>query len=87
MESTLVRNVEIKARTNKQIKHDAKEIYSSWGLSLSDAINLFLIKSVDVGGLPFEMKKTINHDKLRKNAHIAKLDKNGVAVLPEEWND
>jgi len=27
-----------------------------WGMSLSDAVNTFLIKSVEVGGLPFDMR-------------------------------
>ncbi len=34
----------------------ATEIYSCMGLTLSDAINMFLIKSIEVGGLPFNMR-------------------------------
>ena len=51
-----IRNAEGKFRTNSEVKKRATEIYSHWGLSLSDAINAFLVKSVEVGGLPFEMR-------------------------------
>jgi len=34
----------------------AKEIFSGYGISVSDAINIFLNKVQKVGGLPFEMR-------------------------------
>lgn len=34
----------------------AKEIFAGYGISVSDAINIFLHKVQKVGGLPFEMK-------------------------------
>ncbi len=57
-----------KTRTNvyldKTIKEKAKEIYKQYGVSLSEAINMFLVQSVMERGLPFEMKfpndETIN---------------------------
>jgi DNA-damage-inducible protein J len=49
-----------KTRTNvyldKAIKEKAKEIYKQYGVSLSEAINMFLVQSVMERGLPFEMK-------------------------------
>jgi DNA-damage-inducible protein J len=49
-----------KVRTNvyldEQIKQKAKEIYKHYGISLSDAINIFLTQSILVQGLPFELK-------------------------------
>jgi len=49
-----------KARTNiylnKTIKKQAQQIFSEYGLSLSDAVNMFLRQSVFVNGLPFELK-------------------------------
>ncbi len=30
----------------------ATEVYTRWGLSLNDAINTFLIKSIEVGAFP-----------------------------------
>lgn len=49
-----------RVRTNLTLdgatKEKAKEIYKKFGLSLSDAVNIFLNQSVRCHGLPFEMK-------------------------------
>ncbi len=50
------------ARKQTSIKVDpeawerAKEIFAGYGISVSDAINIFLHKVQKVGGLPFEMR-------------------------------
>ena len=43
-------------RTTTQIKADAAAVYARRGISLSDAINIFLAKSIEVGSLPFDMR-------------------------------
>jgi DNA-damage-inducible protein J len=49
-----------KVRTNvyidSEIKAKAKEIFSRYGFSLSDAVNMFLVQSVFEKGLPFALK-------------------------------
>ena len=49
-----------KTRTNvyldTNLKEQAKEIYKHYGLSLSEAVNIFLAQSVFNRGLPFEVK-------------------------------
>jgi DNA-damage-inducible protein J len=49
-----------KIRTNvyldSEMKEQAKQIFKKYGVSLSDAINMFLTQSVMERGLPFEMK-------------------------------
>lgn len=49
-----------KSRTNvyldTNLKDQAKEIYKHYGLSLSEAVNMFLAQSVFNRGLPFEVK-------------------------------
>ena len=44
-------------RLNPEIKEEASELYESLGITLSDAINLFLVQSIREGGLPFEVKR------------------------------
>jgi DNA-damage-inducible protein J len=50
------------ARKQTSIKVDpiawerAKEIFTSYGITVSDAINIFLHKVLKVRGLPFEMR-------------------------------
>ena len=51
------------ARKQTSIKVDpiawesAKEIFENYGISVSDAINIFLNKVRLVGGLPFDMRE------------------------------
>ena len=49
-----------KSRTNvyldTNLKEQAKEIYKDYGLSLSEAVNIFLAQTVFHRGLPFEVK-------------------------------
>jgi DNA-damage-inducible protein J len=40
----------------------AKEIFAGYGISVSDAINIFLHKVQKVGGLPFEMRDDVYYD-------------------------
>lgn len=49
-----------KIRTNvyldTNLKAQAKDIYKQYGLTLSDAVNMFLAQSVFNQGLPFDLK-------------------------------
>ena len=88
MTTTTARKAEIKTRTTDRVKADATDIYSRWGLSLSDAINLFLIKSIEVGGLPFNLRiEKPTYEAISAKAYHAELNADGIAVLPSDWND
>jgi DNA-damage-inducible protein J len=82
------RRAEIKTRTTDEVKKNATEVYARWGLSLSDAINTFLIKSIEVGGLPFDLRpEAPSYDAIAAIAYKPKLNDEGVAVLPSDWDD
>lgn len=53
-------SIQQKSRTNiyvdVNIKDQAKEIFNQYGLSLSQAVNIFLTQSVLNRGLPFDIK-------------------------------
>ena len=53
-------SVQEKSRTNiyvdVNIKEQAKDIFNQYGLSLSQAVNIFLTQSVLNRGLPFDVK-------------------------------
>ena len=53
MAKTAMLNVRIDPST----KADAEKLFSSFGITISDAITIFLHQSLMVGGLPFEMKQ------------------------------
>ena len=85
---TTTRTAEVKTRTTAQIKAEASAVYARWGISLSDAINIFLAKSIEVGGLPFDMRpETPTLDRLEHYAYRSTMDSNGVAQLPGDWDD
>ena len=46
-------------RTDPEVKRRAEDIYQSFGITLTDAVNIFLRKSIMEGGLPFEMRASV----------------------------
>lgn len=86
--ATAAKNAEIKTRTYADVKSRAAEVYARWGLSLNDAINIFLVKSIDVGGLPFDMRPSApSYESLSRIAYKASVNEDGVATLPADWDD
>ncbi len=53
-------------RTDKEIKEAAEKIYSSLGLNMTTAINMFLRASIRESGIPFELKLDIPNDETIK---------------------
>lgn len=47
----------INMRVNPEAKSDAESIFASLGMSLTEAINVFLHKSIMEGGLPFDVRQ------------------------------
>ena len=86
------RTSEIKTRVTEDVKEKATDVFSQWGLSLSDAINVFLIKSIEMNGFPFRVRRepaptTLNYAALSSIAYKAPLNEEGVPILPAEWAD
>ena len=42
-----------------EVKSDVEAIYSRYGMSITDAINVFLYTSRNIGGLPFDLRPSI----------------------------
>lgn len=80
------RNAEVKAYVLPDVKSQASSVYAHWGMSLSDAINAFLVKSIDVGGLPFDMR--VEAKPLYDRASVLPADPRwGSSVLPSIMDD
>ena len=75
-----------KIRTNiyidKDIKEEAQKLFSTFNISLSDAINLFLTQSVLNRGIPFEIK--IPNEETQQAIQEARIGKNMEKVTFEE---
>lgn len=53
----MAKTATISMRVNPETKLEAEELFSSFGMSLAEAINIFLHKSIMVGGLPFDVRQ------------------------------
>ena len=53
----MAKTANINIRIDPETKTSAEELFSSFGITVTDAINIFLRKSIMEGGLPFEMKQ------------------------------
>ena len=52
----MAKTANINVRTEPDVKSSAEELFATFGLSVTEAINIFLHQSLLVGGLPFEVK-------------------------------
>ena len=53
----MARTANINVRTEPETKLGAEQLFASFGISVADAINIFLHQSLMVGGLPFEVRQ------------------------------
>lgn len=53
----MARTANINIRTEPETKSGAEQLFASFGISVSDAVNIFLHQSLMVGGLPFEVRQ------------------------------
>jgi len=78
-----------KVRTNvyldSDMKEQAKSIFKKYGVSLSDAINMFLTQSVMERGLPFEMK--LPNEKTIKAIEEARAGTNADTLTMEQLEE
>ena len=53
----MIKTANLNIRIDPQTKKGAEQLFSTFGITISDAVNIFLKQSLMVGGLPFEMKQ------------------------------
>lgn len=53
----MAKTAALSMRIDPEVKSDAESIFNSLGLTLTEAINVFLHKSILEGGLPFEVRQ------------------------------
>ena len=62
----------------------AKKIFEEYGISVSDAINIFLNKVRMVGGLPFEMRDETSKEEIINSLKNAIEEVNSGAIYKKE---
>ena len=53
----MAKTANINVRIDPETKLSAEKLFASFGITVTDAINIFLRKSIMEGGLPFEVKQ------------------------------
>ncbi len=74
-------------RINPEIKQNCEEIYSKCGITLTDAVNIFLQQSINVGGLPFVVSSNSESSlkSLGQALLMAELQKGLQSAEEEGW--
>ena len=61
----MAKTASLSIRIDPEAKSAVDAIYSRFGISIADAVNIFIHKSIIVGGLPFDMTLPMyNHETL-----------------------
>lgn len=68
----MAKSASISMRVNPQIKAEAESIYGSLGMTLTEAINIFLHKSILEGGLPFDVRQPRYNSETEAAIHEAR---------------
>ena len=53
----MAKTANLNIRIDPETKSGAEQLFSRFGITVTDAVNIFLRQSLMVGGLPFEMKQ------------------------------
>jgi DNA-damage-inducible protein J len=53
----MTKTANINIRIDPETKARAEQLFANFGITVSDAVNIFLHQSLMVGGLPFDMKQ------------------------------
>ena len=68
----MAKNDTIHVRVNEDVKNNAEETLSMLGITLSEAINMFLCQVSLTGGLPFDVRLPMPKEVIvRNNAELA----------------
>ena len=71
------KNASLHLRVNSEMKQSAENVFNDLGITVADAVNMFLYKAVIVGGIPFDVRKTEpNAETLSAIKEVEEMKKN-----------
>ena len=91
---TATKTASMYIRIDPEVKADVENIYAQYGMSITDAINVFLYTSRSRGGLPFDLRPVPNAvtlaaieevQEMKRNPHLGKSF-DSVEALFEDLN-
>ena len=73
----MAKTANINIRIEPETKATAEKLFSSFGITITDAINIFLRKSIMEGGLPFDVKQPSFNSETKTAIKEAKMIMSG----------
>ena len=52
----MAKSSNLNIRIDPDIKEQAEHLFSQFGITITDAVNMFIHQSLNYGGIPFELK-------------------------------
>ena len=83
----MAKTADLRLRVDPELKESAANVYGKWGLNLTDAITVFLHKSVAEGGFPFELRESRTKFNSEHPKIISKDVSTNSIVLPADWDN
>ena len=69
----MAKTASLNIRIDPDIKRSAEKLFGSFGITVTDAVNMFLHQSLMIGGLPFEVRKPVyNMESFTKKTNRSK---------------
>jgi DNA-damage-inducible protein J len=66
----------IYVRVKPEIKSKAEQVFDGFGMTVSEAVNIFLHKAIMVGGIPFDVRPSIpNAETLEAMREVELMEK------------
>jgi DNA-damage-inducible protein J len=76
----MAKTASLNIRLDPNTKHSAEALFSQFGITVADAVSIFLNKSLMEGGLPFDVKQPrYNEETLEALAEVRRMKANPAA--------
>ena len=76
----MTKTASLNIRLDSEVKKSAEAVYSRYGLSLAEAVTVFIHQSCNVGGLPFDLRPThLNVETLAAIAEAERISRDPMA--------
>jgi len=92
----MTKTASLNIRLNPEVKKTAEAVYAHYGLSLAEAVTVFIHQSCNLGGLPFDLRPTVPNavtlaaieevQEMKRNPHLHKSF-DSVEALFEDLDD
>ena len=77
-------NAVLQVRIDQDIKKEAEELFERLGISIADAVRMFVVQSIEAQGLPFEVRSGFKANRTLHAYGIAGKHANPAMIAAEK---